>query len=394
MQYFSHLAVVIHVSMRNAAGRELVRSLNRKTQTFTTRRLSTSVHLPVIDISCLTRVGGSPEDKEELGRQIKAACTDHGFFYVAGHGVSTEAQNEAFSASASFFDMPNEDKRAIPFSSGGFTRGYIGMGEESGSDRLEVKEAFSYGYEWREDNKERGTEGNPMQGPNRWPSPISFPSSHRESLNGYYKEACRVSHAVTKGLALALGEKEEFLDKFCENGDSISLMRLFKYYPYSHGDAVAASLSPGDEMKERERTGSSPHTDWGFLTLIMQQGDVTGLELWHKEAWHPVPPIPGTLLVNIGDYISLLTKGSFKSPVIVWRVTMYLLCIYCVFTMYLLYRISNRALFCSCIELQLAKRRGLLSHFFTTLHMNPVYHRLRSLTIHQSYTPTKPLEKR
>ena len=210
--------------------------------------------------------------------------------------------------------MPNEDKRAIPFSSGGFTRGYIGMGEESGSDRLEVKEAFSYGYEWREDNKERGTEGNPMQGPNRWPSPISFPSSHRESLNGYYKEACRVSHAVTKGLALALGEKEEFLDKFCENGDSISLMRLFKYYPYSHGDAVAASLSPGDEMKERERTGSSPHTDWGFLTLIMQQGDVTGLELWHKEAWHPVPPIPGTLLVNIGDYISLLTKGSFKSP--------------------------------------------------------------------------------
>lgn len=44
-------------------------------------------------------------------------------------------------------------------------------------------------------------------------------------------------------------------------GDSISLMRLFHYMPYGLAGAVGEG---------QERIGSSPHTDWGFLTLILQ----------------------------------------------------------------------------------------------------------------------------
>jgi len=79
---------------------------------------------------------------------------------------------------------------------------------------------------------------------------------------------------------------------------------------------IDANELQGDSLagNDVERTGSSPHTDWGWITLIMQQEDVTGLELWHDEEWHPIPPVRGSLLVNIGDYVSLLTGGRFKSP--------------------------------------------------------------------------------
>jgi len=82
---------------------------------------------------------GTSEEKKALGHKIHEACALHGFFYVTGHGVEDAIQSEAFEASQAFFDLPQDVKKAVPFESGGFTRGYIGMGEESGSHRLEVK---------------------------------------------------------------------------------------------------------------------------------------------------------------------------------------------------------------------------------------------------------------
>ena len=125
------------------------------------------------------------------------------------------------------------------------------MGEESGSDRLEVKEAFSYGYEWP--GAGPGPGANPMQGPNRWPDPVGFPGEWREALTAYYQEAVKVSETITRGLALALGEGEAYLDPYCAEGDTISLMRVFKYYPYGEADAVMAGSAGGYP----ERTGSS-----------------------------------------------------------------------------------------------------------------------------------------
>jgi len=71
-----------------------------------------------------------------------------------------------------------------------------------------------------------------MQGHNRWPEAPRYEERHREALNQYFTDASRVSRGVTRGLSIALGEEEEYLDGFCESGETISLMRLFKYYPY------------------------------------------------------------------------------------------------------------------------------------------------------------------
>lgn len=54
-----------------------------------------------------------------------------------------------------------------------------------------------------------------------------------------------------------------------------------------------------------ELVGSSPHTDWGWLTLILQQEDVTGLQIALEDGtWADVTPVPGALTVNIGRFSS------------------------------------------------------------------------------------------
>ncbi len=67
---------------------------------------------------------------------------------------------------------------------------------------------------------------------------------------------------------------------------------------------------------EGRMIGSSPHTDWGFITMITQDGAQVGLEYCDKDTkeWKAVPPIPGTIIVNVGDYVSLISKGQFISP--------------------------------------------------------------------------------
>ena len=112
-----------------------------------------SIDVPVIDISAFmpgaAATGTSAQDKRDAAEAMARACADGvGAFHIVGHGIPPEFQTLGFQRAAQFFGLPDHVKRAIgtpPAAAAGFTRGYIGMGEESGSDLLEVKEAFSYG---------------------------------------------------------------------------------------------------------------------------------------------------------------------------------------------------------------------------------------------------------
>ncbi|KAK0604030.1 hypothetical protein LWI29_011337 [Acer saccharum] len=62
-----------------------------------------------------------------------------------------------------------------------------------------------------------------------------------------------------------------------------------------------------------ETVGSSGvqlHTDSGFLTILQEDENVGGLEVMDKSgAFVSVDPLPGTLLVNLGDFATLWSNG-------------------------------------------------------------------------------------
>jgi isopenicillin N synthase-like dioxygenase len=50
--------------------------------------------------------------------------------------------------------------------------------------------------------------------------------------------------------------------------------------------------------------GMPPHSDYGFLTVLLQD-QVNGLEVRHADRWVLVDPLPGSLVVNIGDHFEV-----------------------------------------------------------------------------------------
>lgn len=238
-------------------------------------------------------------------------------FNVVGHGLDEGAMKEAMEASKEFFSLPLAEKSRIPIHSGGFTRGYVGVGGESGSTALELKEAFSYGYEWPAGH--HGLFDNKLQGYNEWPSDQALGQEWRAKCTNFYNHITSTSSQLTRAFSLAVADNETHFADYCKGGDEVSLMRMFHYLPQhiaeheltkvcDNRDTVDGVLSSPEECK-----GSSAHTDWGYLTLILQDS-TGGLQLWWGDEWRDVLPKPGSLVVNAGDYLSLMTGGEVVSP--------------------------------------------------------------------------------
>lgn len=58
--------------------------------------------------------------------------------------------------------------------------------------------------------------------------------------------------------------------------------------------------------------GISPHSDATGITLLLQANDVEGLQIKRNSIWVPVNPIPGALIVNIGDIIEVKLNKILK----------------------------------------------------------------------------------
>jgi len=64
-------------------------------------------------------------------------------------------------------------------------------------------------------------------------------------------------------------------------------------------------------------TGSAEHTDWGVVTVIaMGETAEPALEFWGGDAvgWVGVPHREDALVVNVGDWMAVMSKGRAVSP--------------------------------------------------------------------------------
>ena len=108
---------------------------------------------------------------------------------------------------------------------------------------------------------------------------------------------------LLQALAVGLGaEPDRLLPLF----DSPTVWLRLLHYPRRPKDA------PADQY------GSAPHTDFGCLTLLFEEGLLQdaagGLELQAADgAWIAAPPVEGALLVNTGDIVPVWSGGRWRS---------------------------------------------------------------------------------
>ncbi|MDE2474263.1 MAG: isopenicillin N synthase family oxygenase [Alphaproteobacteria bacterium] len=250
-----------------------------------------STSLPVIDMAPL--FGGDGSERAVVATEIGKACRDCGFFYATGHGISPALFAGLDRAARAFFALPESEKSAIAMARGGRAwRGYFPVGGELTSGKPDQKEGIYFGTELGPDDP-RVRAGVPLHGANLFPA---RPQDLRNVVLDYIAAATRTAHALMQGIALSLGlEHNYFYDHYTKN--PTVLFRIFHYPP-------VAPSSPD--------WGVGEHTDYGLLTLLAQDAN-GGLQVKTTSGWIDAPPIPGTLVCNIGDMLDRLTGGLYRS---------------------------------------------------------------------------------
>jgi isopenicillin N synthase-like dioxygenase len=261
--------------------------------------------LPVIDMAPLFERGRTAE-RAAVARAIEAACRDTGFFYVTGHGVAGEIVERLEDASRRFFGLPPADKMQIEMASGGRAwRGYFPVGGELTSGKPDRKEGLYLGTELPPDH-ERVRAGWPLHGPNLWPAQV--PELRSAALD-YMAATTRAAHTLMEGVALSLGLPDDYFARHYTAEPTV----LFRIFHYPAEPAASDARSRSSELSESsEIWGVGEHTDYGLLTLLAQD-EHGGLQVKTPGGWIDAPPLPGTLVCNIGDMLDRMSGGWFRS---------------------------------------------------------------------------------
>jgi isopenicillin N synthase-like dioxygenase len=225
--------------------------------------------------------------------QIQAACREHGFFYVTGHGVPAGLVTDLMAASAEFFARPEAEKLEIAMERGGRAwRGYFPVGGELTSGRPDLKEGLYFGTELPGSDP-RVRSGLPLHGANLFPRQVP---RLRGLVLSYLDAVTAAGQSVLAGIALSLGLDAGYFARGY-TADPTVLFRVFSYPPSPPGS---------------DGWGVGEHTDYGLLTLLAQD-ESGGLQVAGPAGWIDAPPRPGTFVCNIGDMLDRLTGGWYRS---------------------------------------------------------------------------------
>ena len=131
-----------------------------------------------------------------------------------------------------------------------------------------------------------------LEGPNQWPDD-TVPEL-RSLVEQWAELLSTIGVELTRAIAVALGLPEDHFDQY------------FAGQPHWFGKLIHyVGAADGADLQ-----GVGPHTDWNFLTLLLQD-DAGGLQARPAGAdrWIDVPPIDGALIVNIGEMLEVATHG-------------------------------------------------------------------------------------
>lgn len=245
--------------------------------------------IPVIDFA-----PGRAGQPGKVAPSLLNALSDVGFCYLAGHGIPSGVLGAAEREARAFFRLPLEVKeRSAPRE---LVRGYnaIGRTKMRGANLPDYKEYFQIGLELPEDDPSR-LAGQLMRGPNQWPAEAP---AFRQALEAFFDEVADCADCLLEVIAISLGADRHFFKaKYARRLQRTQAI----FYP------------PHPLTADPTLYGVAPHTDYGCVTLLWQD-EAGGLEVLTRSGeWLQAPPIPGTLLVNIGDLLQRWTSDRLVS---------------------------------------------------------------------------------
>ncbi|KAE8340545.1 hypothetical protein BDV24DRAFT_151898 [Aspergillus arachidicola] len=250
--------------------------------------------IPTIDLADAQ----SPATKPSFLSDLRDAIVKVGFFYLKNHGVPNNVERDFVEQSIKFFDLPLEERLKVEMLHSKHFLGYVREQNEKTAQRTDYRETFNLGMDLAAPGEEEPAYRN-MSGPNLWPNETAIPG-FREAMENYVKHIQTLGDDFKVLVAEALDlEPTAFLRFFDDQPQD--RLKLAKY-------PVPSSIADTEPFGSFQ--GIGPHKDSSFLTFLLQGTPHRGLEVQNKSGeWIPAPPIPGTLVVNIGRMFEALTGG-------------------------------------------------------------------------------------
>lgn len=239
--------------------------------------------LPLVDLSGLD--SDDPAERGAVAGALDRACREAGFLYIKGAQFDAALFERLLARAKAYFALDDEAKMASYIGLSENHSGYVPVGEEQfGGGSYDLKQAFDVNNDYQAAEGRR-----PLLGPNIWPDMPGF----REDVRAYYRHITGIGHQLFRAFALALGLDETHFDAVLRHPPS--QLRLI-HYPY---DASA-----------EDRPGIGAHTDYECFTLLF--ATAPGLQVVNRQGqWVDVPLIEGTMIMNIGDMMEILSNGRY-----------------------------------------------------------------------------------
>ncbi|MEQ3744617.1 MAG: 2-oxoglutarate and iron-dependent oxygenase domain-containing protein [Henriciella sp.] len=232
------------------------------------------------------------EDKQAFSDAIGRSFRETGFAVIDQHPVDLDIIQRAIDASKAFFALPEDVKEKYHDAANGRQRGYTPFGTENakGAKAADLKEFWHTGRALPADSPYRAT----MKDTPSVPEVEEFDAATR----AFYEALDAFGAQLLKGIALHLGQPEDWFDDKVEMGNSI--LRLL-HYPPQENPPPAGTVRAG------------AHEDINVITLLLG-AEESGLQVLHSSGeWLSVNPPLGAIVINCGDMLQRLTGGVLPS---------------------------------------------------------------------------------
>ncbi|GLJ27755.1 hypothetical protein SUGI_0544710 [Cryptomeria japonica] len=233
--------------------------------------------IPIIDMGMF--LSDSESCRQQELEKLDIACKQWGFFQAVNHGIPLSLMQGMKGIVKEFVQLPLEEKL-----------------------KYEMKEIEGYGQtfvasddqilDWT-DTLFLTTLPPENRNMNFWPTK---PADFRETVDQYAVEIQKLGKTILSLLSEKVELKTDRLINMC--GKTGQTMRMNYYPPCPRPDLVL---------------GLSPHSDASGLTLLLQDDETVGLHICKDGKWIPIQPIPGALVINIGDMIEVISNRIYKS---------------------------------------------------------------------------------
>lgn len=240
--------------------------------------------VPVIDITSFRMPYADETVRAGIVAQVDEAARTVGFMQITGHGIPAATLGALAAATDAFFALDAKLKhkyRCPP----GINRGYTPPKTENSLGPATAAGLF-----------EAMNIGAGVCAPNVYPAEVP---EFEAAVTDWFMAAGTVARTMVRIFGVALGGREDYFAPFADH--SIDVLRINNY------------CLPDAEPGEAGQPGMGAHTDYGIVTVLWAD-PVPGLEiLGADDGWHPVRPVDGALLVNLGDAIARWTNDQWIS---------------------------------------------------------------------------------